>query len=289
MEVSHMQSPLVSRRFIRAASALTLALGTGLAVSIALPATAGATTPSATAAVNTYGWQLTYQAASGQANKVTVTESFAVAPAITYVIDDVVPIAIGNGCTYPSSADHTKVSCTVDGEDSQDPYAALQMDLLDGNDTVALHNTTGQEYDYNAINLGAGNDKLTDTGADGNSVLGGAGNDTITVGQDAVVAAGDGNDTVTANGDGAIVDAGKGNDVLHGGAGSQSLSGGDGNDSLYGGTGNDSLYGGKGNDVLYGNSGNDTLYGNSGDDKLYGGPGKDTLSGGAGRNTLHQD
>ncbi|MEU6094354.1 hypothetical protein [Streptomyces sp. NPDC047079] len=34
-----------------------------------------------------------------------------------------------------------------------------------------------------------------------------------------------------------LVDAGKGNDVIHGGAGAQNLSGGDGNDSLYGGPG----------------------------------------------------
>jgi Ca2+-binding RTX toxin-like protein len=272
----------------RAASALTLVLGVGLAVP-ALATTAGAATPAATAAVNTYDWQLSYQAASGQTNKPAVTESFTSSTEITYVIDDVVPISTGHGCTHPDSADLTKISCTVTAEDSQDPYAALQMDLLDGNDTVALNNTTGQEYSFNAINLGAGDDKLTDTGADGNSVSGGAGNDTITVGQDAWVSSGDGNDTVTANGTYVIVDAGKGNDVIRGGAGEQSLSGGDGNDTVYGGTGNDTLNGGKGNDVLYGNSGVDVLYGNSGNDKLYGGPGKDTLSGGPGTDLVHQD
>ncbi|MCW2904949.1 MAG: calcium-binding protein, partial [Streptosporangiaceae bacterium] len=162
-----MPSHLVSCRAIRAASALTLALGAALAVPTALAGTAGAATSSATAAVNTYGWQLTYTAASGQTNNATVTESFnSDHTAIIYVIDDVVPITTGNGCAYPDSADHTKVSCTVTTEDSQDPYAALQMELLDGNDTVALNNTTGQEYYNNEIHLGAGNDKLTDTGYD---------------------------------------------------------------------------------------------------------------------------
>jgi serralysin len=286
-----MPSHFVSRRVIRAASALTLALGTGLAVPIALAGTAGAATPSATAAVNAYGWQLSYTAASGQTNKVTVTESFTSGyTGIIYVIDDVVPISAGTGCTYPDSADQTKVSCTVTTVDSQDPYDAMKMDLADGNDTVAVDNTTNQVYYYNSIYLGTGNDKLTDTGTlDGSGVWGQAGDDTITVGEAATVFAGDDHDTVYASGNYTTVDGGKGKDVIHGGAGGQILSGGNDNDTIYGGTGGDLLRGGKGNDVVYGNSGNDQLYGNSGNDKLYGGPGTDTLSGGPGTDVAHQD
>jgi Ca2+-binding RTX toxin-like protein len=286
-----MRSPLVSRRVLRTASALTLALCTGLTVSVALPATAGAAAPPATAAVGDNGHVLLYKAAAAQTNKVSVTESFTSGYTdIIYVIDDIVPISAGSGCGHPDSADHTKVSCKVATLDSQDPYSTLTMDLGDGNDTVAFNNTTGQVYYFNVIYLGAGKDKLTDTGrVDGNNVFGQAGDDTITVGEASMVFAGDGNDTIYAGGNYTRVEGGKGNDKIRGAKGNQILYGMDGNDAIYGGVGNDLLYGGKGNDVVYGNSGNDTLYGNSGNDKLYGGPGKDKLSGGPGRNTIRQN
>ncbi|WP_393072521.1 calcium-binding protein [Streptomyces sp. LN704] len=287
-----MPSYPISRRALRA-SALALVIGAGLTGPVALATTAGAAVSSATAtaAVNEYDWQLTYTAAAHQANKVTIAESYTSGhEAITYVIDDVVPIRAGHGCSYPVAADHTRVTCAVVALESQDPYAALEMSLGDGNDTVTSRNATGQVYYLNRIDLGSGNDRLTDnTGLDGNEVVGGTGNDTITVGKLASVLAGDGNDTVNAGGGDNIVNGGKGNDVLRGGAAGQILNGDDGNDTIYGGTGDDSLYGGTGNDVLYGNSGADKLYGNSGNDKLYGGPGRDTLSGGPGRNIVHQD
>lgn len=285
-----MPSYPISRRALRA-SALALVIGAGLTGPVALATTAGAAASSAMAAVNDYDWQLTYKAAAGQTNKVTIAESYTSGhEAITYVIDDIVPINAGHGCSHPVATDRTKVSCTVAALESQDPYAALEMSLGDGNDTVTSHNTTGQVYYLNRIDLGSGNDRLTDnTGLDGNEVVGGTGDDTITVGKLASVNAGDGNDTVNADGGDNIVSGGNGNDVLRGGAADQILNGDDGNDTIYGGTGDDSLYGGKGNDVLYGNSGADKLYGNSGDDELYGGPGTDTLSGGPGRNIVHQD
>ncbi|GAA4599040.1 hypothetical protein GCM10023194_78020 [Planotetraspora phitsanulokensis] len=286
-----MPSHLVSRRVLRAASALTLALGTGLAVPVALAGTAGAATQPATAAVGDNGLRLFYTAAAGQTNKVTVTESFTSGYTdIVYVIDDVVPIQAGTGCGYPTSADRTQVSCKVATLDSQDPYSTMKMDLRDGNDTVALRNTTGQVYYFNMIYLGTGKDRLTVTGrVDGNQVWGQAGDDTIAAGEASMVFAGDGNDTVYASGNYTRVEGGKGNDVLRGGTGGQILYGNDGNDRIYGGIGNDLLYGGKGNDLVYGNSGNDKLYGNSGNDRLYGGPGKDGLSGGPGRNVLRQN
>ncbi|MFF1402984.1 hypothetical protein [Streptomyces sp. NPDC058294] len=62
---------------------LALALGTAaLAVpcvlagsAAAVPVSAGAAVPGATAEVNRYGWQLAHTAAPGQADKVTVTAS----------------------------------------------------------------------------------------------------------------------------------------------------------------------------------------------------------------------
>ncbi|MFF7970609.1 calcium-binding protein [Streptomyces sp. NPDC007905] len=275
------------RRPARAVSVVALALGTALAVPLTA---AGAVTRPATAAVNQYGWQLAYRAAAGQTNKATVTASPTGGGAgIAYLIDDVVPISAGHGCAHPDSADATKVSCTVTTEDSQDPYAALTMDLGDGNDTVAYDNATDQVYYFARISLGTGNDRLTDTGSlDGSDVSGGAGNDTLTVGETGLAFGGDGNDTIHADGGLVIARGGKGDDVLRGGAASQDLSGDDGNDTIYGGAGADTLYGGKGDDVLYGDSGNDKLYGNSGNDKLYGGPGRDTLSGGPGTDVIRQ-
>lgn len=196
-----MPSYPISRRALRA-SALALVIGAGLTGPVALATTAGAAVSSATAtaAVNEYDWQLTYTAAAHQANKVTIAESYTSGhEAITYVIDDVVPIRAGHGCSYPVAADHTRVTCAVVALESQDPYAALEMSLGDGNDTVTSRNATGQVYYLNRIDLGSGNDRLTDnTGLDGNEVVGGTGNDTITVGKLASVLAGDGNDTVNA-------------------------------------------------------------------------------------------
>ncbi|MEV7979328.1 calcium-binding protein [Streptomyces sp. NPDC086519] len=268
-----------------------LALGTALAAPVALAGTAAAATSTATASVNQYDWQLTYKAAAGQANKAAVTASLtADRTGIAYVIDDVVPITAGHGCTYPDSADHTKVSCKVAFVDSQDPYAALIVSLGDRDDTLAYKNATDQVYFYAQISLGTGNDKATDSGRlDGAYVSGDAGNDTVTVGAEGLAWGGDGNDTINASGGDNIVQGGKGDDKLHGGNGAQYLSGDAGNDTITGGTGNDTLYGGTGNDVLYGNSGNDKLYGNSGNDKLYGGAGRDTLSGGPGTDVVHQD
>ncbi|MFD0394062.1 calcium-binding protein [Streptomyces nogalater] len=227
----------------------------------------------------------------GQANKATVTAALtADRTGITYLIDDVVPVEAGHACGHPVAADHTKVSCTVTVVDSQDPYAALVVDLGDRDDTLAYENATDQIYSYAQVSLGAGDDKATDSGRlDGAYVSGGAGDDTLTVGKEGLAWGGDGNDTINAAGGGNIAQGGKGDDTLRGGAGSQSLSGDDGKDTITGGTGADELYGGKGDDVLYGNSGDDTLYGNSGNDRLYGGPGRDTLSGGPGRNVVHQD
>ncbi|WOT35647.1 calcium-binding protein [Streptomyces coeruleorubidus] len=288
-----MRSPRVSRRVSRALSVLTPVLATGLAVPVALTGTAHAAEPAATAAVNEYGWHLTYTAASGQANKVAITQSFTSDRSrFTYVIDDVVPIDAGNRCGHPDSADRTKISCTVEVPESQSPVSSMEMDLADGDDTASFHNASDQVYYFNRIELGDGNDRWTGaTGdrVDGSSALGGAGDDIIRVGALGYAGGGDGDDTLYAGIDGEIVDGGAGDDVLRGGAGEQILRADDGDDTVYGGAGDDELYGGRGNDILHGNGGADRIWGNSGDDELYGGPGADTLSGGPGKNIVRQD
>lgn len=290
LEVTHHVLIPTGRRATRIAMAL--ALGTGLAaVPLALAGTAGAATPSAKAEVSFNDRELSYTAAAGQTNKLTVTEAYPDATDhtdVTFAIDDVVPISIGRGCVYPDSADRTKVLCTVVTVDSQSPYNILTMDLGNGNDVLDFTNKTGEAYYGNSISLGAGKDKLTDRGSvDANGVDGGAGDDTITAGPASFVRGGDGNDTITTNGD--IAEGGLGNDVLRGGADGQLLYGNNGNDTIYGGPGGDNLYGGAGNDVMWGNSGVDYMWGNNGNDKLYGGPAKDILSGGTGTNVVRQD
>ncbi|MFI7383504.1 calcium-binding protein [Streptomyces sp. NPDC049813] len=299
--------PIGHRSLTGAAAAAALVLA---AAPVLLAGTATAAAPAAaTAALDPSGHFAVYTAAPGQVNDAVVTATKADGSAdISYVIDDVVPIDAGDGCTYPDATDRTAVTCTVTTLDSQDPYATLQLGLGDQDDTVRYANATGQTYNFAAIDLGDGADALTDTGdEDGNSVRGGAGDDTIEVGAAAVVLGDDGADTVRATGGGAVVQGGigddtidadgdsssvsggAGDDLIRGGAYDQNLSGDDGDDEIHGGPGNDWLYGGKGADLLYGDGGDDTLYGNSGNDTLYGGPGTDTLSGGPGTNTVHQN
>ncbi|MFJ8637055.1 calcium-binding protein [Streptomyces sp. NPDC093568] len=306
-----MSSRHFGRKALTAASALTLAAGTALTASIALPAVADAAAQSARVDQGADDRSVVFIAAEGQTNRLTVTaKKSAGLERITYVLDDVVPIEIGPAateCGYPDSADRTKVSCVVTTLESQDPYPTLWLNMEDGDDSVAYSDATDQAYYHASIDLGDGKDKYTHTGSvDGNSIHGGRGDDNVTLGVAGVLLAEDGNDTVHAaegsivfghggadtiyaDGDEASVDGGVGNDVIYGGAGRQQLTGGDGHDTVRGGTGNDFLYGSPGNDVLYGNSGNDTIYGNSGNDKLYGGPGRDTLSGGPGTDVERQD
>jgi hypothetical protein len=76
------------------------------------------------------------------------------------------------------------------------------------------------------------------------------------------VDAGNGNDNVNLGDDfSAVVTllGGAGNDSLTGGLGADSLSGGDGDDVLIGSDGADTIVGGNGNDQLYGNAGSDLL------------------------------
>lgn len=91
----------------------------------------------------------------------------------------------------------------------------------------------------------------------------------------------------------ATIDAGGGNDTVHGGNLGNNIFGGDGNDTLYGGRLDDWLLGGDGNDRLdagaqNGGLGGDGNYldGGAGDDQLFGREGSDWLEGGAGADVL---
>jgi Ca2+-binding RTX toxin-like protein len=144
---------------------------------------------------------------------------------------------------------------TVTGS-SGDDTITLQNDNS-GNVTATLNGQTSKAFalaQVTAIN-----------------VLGGAGNDTITIG---------------ANLPGVSVKGGAGDDIITGGDGNDALSGQAGNDSIVGGADNDSMLGGPGNDTLVGQSGDDTLLGGADDDFLRGSAGNDSLDGGTGTNKM---
>ena len=121
-------------------------------------------------------------------------------------------------------------------------------------------------------------------------ITGTAGNDDIIhedlYGDGALIVAGAGNDLVWGSiGDDTLI-GGIGNDDLEGGFGEDSLVGGTGNDSLRGDRGNDTLIGGAGNDFIQGNDGNDSINAGSGNNGLNGGRGDDTISVGTGHDTV---
>src|SRR5438128_957086 len=88
---------------------------------------------------------------------------------------------------------------------------------------------------------------------------------------------------------GVSVVGGSGNDYLTIGVGITlpvTLGGGDGNDTLEGSVGKDNLNGDAGDDVMLGNGGRDFLDGGAGNDTLSGGTKNDTLIGGDGADSL---
>ena len=157
------------------------------------------------------------------------------------------------------------------------------------------------------------------------NVTGGTGADTITIGDNLpnaittiIVDGGAGNDTITG---------GNENETIYGGDGNDSIDAGDGNDRVYPGLGDDDVHGGAGtdtvtyqgrtenltvridgggpsgdvvgsgeNDVIdndfenaVGGNGNDTITGNSGNNILGGVDGDDVLDGGTGSDTIYGD
>jgi serralysin len=215
-----------------------------------------------------YHYTVSYLAAEGQVNDVTITNG---ADHTEYIIDDIVPIRVNGTCTHPDEADLTRVTCTV--EDVVNPMT-LNVTLLDMDDTLDAH-TAEWEFAYG----GEGDDTLTGAGgALRNDFYGDEGDDTLSGAL--YQSGGDGQDTLTGTG---------GDDFLTGDVGSDTLFGEGGADELRGRGGSDELHGGDGNDGVYGDRGTDTLFGDGGDDVLYGGRDADQLDGGPGNDEEHQD
>ena len=172
---------------------------------------------------------------------------------------------------------------------------------------------------------------LTTTSADGTKVYGSSCSDRIIVTSPQVreVVGGEGNDVISVNPDVEVVNGGEGDDTIYGelpeaekdsappsgviyrgdgfsrrAAASNPLAtvsitekkceekiscyGGIGSQKLIGSGGNDKIFGQRGNDELLGNAGNDELFGGIGDESLIsGGAGNDLLSGGLGADRLN--
>jgi serralysin len=173
----------------------------------------------------------------------------------------------------------------------------------DGNDGITLVGGGSVDGGAGADTINAGS---STTDEDTLVVIGGAGNDQVSLGGDAAttVTAGAGDDRVFVNGDGLLnVTLGDGNDlfdslgsgasIVEGGAGADTIDGGDSNDRLYGQSaaggndGNDVIDGGNGSDYLQGNAGADTLDGGNGSDRIFGGADNDAIGGNAGNDTVN--
>ncbi len=211
--------------------------------------------------------------------------------------DDSIFGGVGNDSILGSEG-----SDTVDGGDGDDYINTRTSPGLGVPDTGLIH-PTDPALSYPAD---------TDPNNDRDSVLGGAGNDTILTGDDDdTIDGGLGNDVIDAGFDADLVYGGAGNDSIQGGEGADTVDGGSGNDVIYGGispldpnyaaslgyeltddvdpdplNNTDSLVGGEGDDRLYGQDDADTLEGGSGNDTLDGGIDDDSLDGGAGNDSL---
>ncbi|KPI01407.1 Hemolysin-type calcium-binding region protein [Actinobacteria bacterium OK074] len=285
-----------ARRRIAVSTALAAA-GTALALPFAVSAQAAAAPATAGIQNNV----LTYDAADGQANDLTVsvkigaTDPDSTLPYYVFTLDDTVPIAPGAGCALPDSTDDTKVECDILAPADEASYlTSLIVNLGDGDDSATV---TDNSIAYTVINGGTGNDTITGHGRD---VLYGNSGDDHVYGGGGVYAEGSfggpGNDVLGEcaytchGGPGADViagtDTGQRTDGLYGDGGDDTIYGNAGADHIYGGEDNDTLYGGTGDDFIYGNSGDDVIYGNSGNDSISGGPGMDWISGGTGDTTI---
>jgi Ca2+-binding RTX toxin-like protein len=221
------------------------------------------------------GDTVTYVAASGQNNKITISTSGS-----DIIVEDVYLLTAGPGCV---SVDPATVRCDSAGIDLVKVYAGDKDDSItktsphssylyggDGKDTISAgpatiaHGAVAANYLYGED----GDDSLTG-GPDDDTLNGGGGADTFV--------GGTGSDTVSY--DGATADVSIDNDGVSGDDGApgegdtigtdvENLTGGYGDDTIRGASSANTLQGGPGDDILDGGLGADILYGGSGEDAV---------------------
>ena len=159
--------------------------------------------------------------------------------------------------------------------------------------------------------MGNGNDEVTGNASD-NVIFGREGNDTLVggAGRDSLYGGND-SDEIRSDGDGGFYDGGSGNDCMFSGLGGETMDGGSGIDIIdhtaYNGNyefdmasgetnfANESFVNfeyaimGNGNDEVTGNASNNYIFGDEGNDTLVGGAGRDSLVGGSDNDEIHSD
>lgn len=243
--------------------------------------------------------QITYTAAGGEQNKLSVSVDGARA-----TIDDpgASTITPQQGCT---SVTPKRVTCDL--QSSTDTIQTVEANLDDGNDTFDM-TATNTRYAGAVVNGGPGNDELHG-GPFGNTLNGDVGLDRLYGGPsfdnfttaDATGSAdadlldgGDGDDTVYAYRERTTpvtVDLAAGTPAGEAGEGDslvsiESVGGGTAGDTLRGTDGFNQLNGDMGDDTLDGRGGNDSLFSGDGDDTVIGGAGDDDIEAGKGDDTI---
>jgi Ca2+-binding RTX toxin-like protein len=253
---------------------------------------------------------VTFEAATGEANVVTVTSS----GAVVSVSDQGAPLVAGPGCQQvgvaaavcPAPGNRQNFELIVrlgDQADSASLDAGWELSGHDSVGVVWIHAFGGPGADSLSL-AGTNAGTVVDAGSGDDAVVGGRRSDTITPGP--------GNDVVEARGANDYVEEGPGNDRIDGGTGRdwvsyhatrrpvvgdlgrgrvtgagrdrlqkvENLGGTRFADVLRGDAVRNHLIGGSGDDLLIGRGARDVL-GNheaeKGDDRLLGGPGDDAL------------
>jgi VCBS repeat-containing protein len=145
--------------------------------------------------------------------------------------------------------------------------------------TLQTADAVAGQYTLGVTGVAATNHELT-TASDiftgtvaGERILGGTGDDDITLGLGLAALGEQGNDTITGNALDNFISGGNGDDVIDGGDGLNHLFGDEGKDSITGGQHADEIFGGLGNDTVKAGDGADSITGGAGDDSIDGGAG----------------
>lgn len=130
-----------------------------------------------------------------------------------------------------------------------------------GDDVIEIDSSVTVNF---VIEGGTGDNQISALGSGDDRIFGGAGNDTITVGEgNNYVYGGAGDDTISV--------LGAGRNVLYGGAGDDTITGGQGIDYIDGGAGDDVIDGVAGQNILVGGLGSNVIHSGTGDSRVYAG------------------
>ncbi len=244
--------------------------------------------------------KVTYTAAPGEQNKLSVTVD---GPRATIEDPGAGEIVTQQGCTR-----QTPKRAVCDLQDSTATIQYVLAELGDGNDTFAM-TAVNTQFAGSRVNGGQGNDDLR--GAQfADALNGGVGTDELRggPGDDFLIL-----EDVSGSADSDYVDGGEGSfdqldayskrtspvtvdlasDAPAGEAGEndrlidlESAGGGMANDVIRGDDGPNIVVGGAGNDIVDGRGGRDVVTGGDGDDDVTGGGGEDDIAGEAGNDTI---